>query len=159
MRGESEDIAKSCCISPDCSESSLRVLTLPAPWGPVPACLSEPVSLLSLLSLSLFSFFLVSAALFRGQSATRWPIFPQARQPRSLGGAPSVSLFLSKKQACVDQMLSQFVSLKRFPSQYLNVSEASHMNRSPKHVPGFDKSFLDVEVHCNLMMKIEKPKY
>ena len=28
------------------------------------------------------------------------------------------------------------------------------MNRSPKHVPGFDKSFLDVEVHCNSMMKI-----
>ncbi len=42
-------------------------------------------------------FFLLSAAFLRGQSATRWPILPQARQPRSLGGSPSVSRLRAKK--------------------------------------------------------------
>lgn len=46
---------------------------------------------------SLFFCLRTSLAFLRGQSATRWPILPQARQPRSFGGAPSVSCRWSKK--------------------------------------------------------------
>ncbi len=65
-------------------------------------------------------FFLLSAAFLRGQSATRWPILPQARQPRSLGGSPSVSRLRAKKYSWQQQKIlrtidKQVIHHEHFP--------------------------------------------